>query len=134
MNFGEKMGRALARGNGKGVGEIRTRLLREPFSRGKMTNRIPLRLRASVRSTDLSQRESTDMRIQCGLGFAKQSFLGKGFAKPRLFSARRKGLGRNARGILGGNFFGRGRECPSWIIIQYWLKMQIVLKCEYVDN
>jgi hypothetical protein len=49
------------------------------------------------------------MRIQCGLGFAKAIFWGKDFAKPRLLifeirrefriwvSARRRGLGRNAR-------------------------------------
>ena len=56
-----------------------------------MTNRTSVRLRASVQSTELLQSKSTDMRIHCGLGFAKAFFWGMDFAKPRLliFEIRR---------------------------------------------
>ena len=50
--------------------------------------------------------------LQCGLGFAKTIFWGKGFGKPSVvfffcvLSARGRGLGRNPRGIPFG-FSGR---------------------------
>ena len=67
-------------------------------------------LRASTQSVELSQRERTDMQIQCGLGFAKLSFLGKGFAKPRLSSARKEGSGRECARDSRRGFFGAGCE------------------------
>ena len=51
--------------------------------------------------------------LKKGLGRAKQFFWGFGFALPRLlYSARRRGLGRNAGGIRFTFLFGiRGGQC-----------------------
>ena len=47
--------------------------------------------------------------FKCGLGFAKTIFWGKGFGKTSAeFPARRRGLGRNSRGLLDFVFGGAG--------------------------